>query len=147
MGVFDTMATTMVHVACRSRAGAGCSLSVSTPRRLGLARDRRASLIRRKAGSENEDGSTRSEEDIELMEARLGIGRKGREAKAQPQAAQRKAEPEQSVGPNSSVKWEEGSVFPEGWRERLSLLAELALLQARFCHDWWLDYFQVYRPC
>ena len=32
------------------------------------------------------------------MEARLGIGRKGREAKAQPQAAQRKAEPEQSVG-------------------------------------------------
>ena len=60
--VIDTMATTMVHVACRSRAGAGCSLSVSTPRRLGLARDRRASLIRRKAGSENEDGSTRSEE-------------------------------------------------------------------------------------
>ena len=77
-----------------------------------------ASLRRPRATDDGDEELARSEADIESLEARLGIGRKGREAKTQPTASTQ-ADPAQArqrqADAAKKVEWKEGSLTPEGW--------------------------------
>lgn len=89
--------------------------------RSGAERVGRLSLLRLRAGGGGDgtpdpDNQSRSEEELESMEARLGIGRKGREAmKAQPAATREPSLRERRQIPQDKVEWKEGSLTPEGW--------------------------------
>ena len=58
----------------------------------------------------------RSEEELESMEARLGIGKRGT-GRTSPSSSSRPPGPPPRPGPSSAPKvvWKEGSLTPEGW--------------------------------
>jgi hypothetical protein len=63
------------------------------------------------------------EESVADLEARLGVGKKGREMRAQAAASQPQDQEQAEAAAREErrnrdkVKWEEGNLFPEGWEE------------------------------